>query len=70
MLHPFGCFLILPILLCLQAFSQIALTIAVELWLIPVFAEDAGNVFPIELIMRDDSPRTNRWKQRCKQQNV
>lgn len=60
-LNPLGRFFILFILLRFQAFSQVALAIAMQLWLITILAKYAGNVVFVELIMRNDTPRTHCW---------
>lgn len=69
-LYPLGRFLILPILLGFQLFGQITLPVAVKLGLIPVFAEDTGDVRFVDVIIRNGSPRANGRQQRRDKEDI
>ncbi len=69
-LDPFGGFFILFVLLGFQPFCQITVSITVQFGLIAVFAEHAGNVVLVGMIIRDGPPLTDRWQQRCKNEDV
>ena len=70
MLHALGCFFILLVLLGFQSLGEITFPIAVELGLVAVFAQNAGNVRFVGMIIRDGSPRTDNWQQRCKEEDI
>ncbi len=62
--------LVLLILLLFQLFSQIAFPIAMHLWFVPVFTQDAGNVCFVNLIVGDRSPLTKSRQDGCNEPYV
>ncbi len=69
-LHPLGRFFVLFILLRFELFGEVTLTVAMELGLIAVFAENTGDIVLIDMIIRDGSPRADGWQQRCDEKDI